>query len=71
MVWFFDRGSEQLTLQVGRNATSYELHVQHRDGTRTLAFAGSVEHLVEQIHAVPQALLAAGWRPRAQKSKAR
>lgn len=71
MVWFFDRGSEQLTLQIGRNAPRYELHVRRSDGTRVLAFVGAVDHLVEQLHAVPQALLAAGWRPRPQKSTGR
>lgn len=71
MTCFFDRGSECLTLQFGRNAASYEVHVRHPDGTRTLEFVGTAEQLVDQIYAVPQALLAAGWHLRAEKPSSR
>lgn len=66
MVWFFERGSERLRLAIRRNAAAYEVHVQQPDGTRTIEFVGAAQQLVEQIHAVPQALMAAGWRPRLQ-----
>lgn len=64
MVWLFERGSECLTLDIRRNAATYAVHVQHADGTRTLTFGGAAEQLVDQIHAVPQALIAAGWHLR-------
>lgn len=63
MVWFFERGSDSLTLEICPNAAAYEVHVQHAVGRRTLEFVGAAEQLVEAIHALPQALIAAGWRP--------
>ena len=63
MVWFFERGPECLTLDVCRNAAAYEVHVRQPDGTRTLEFSGEAQQLVEQIHAIPHVLIAAGWRP--------
>jgi hypothetical protein len=69
MTWFFDRGSERLILQVAREAATYELYVHHANGSRTLEFAGSAEHLVEQLHGLAQALVAAGWRPRPKKTR--
>jgi hypothetical protein len=66
VLWFFERGSEFLTLDVCRNAAAFEVHVQEPDGKRTVAFSGAANQLVEQIHSVPQALMAAGWRPRLQ-----
>jgi hypothetical protein len=66
VVWFFERGSECLTLDVRRDAAAFEVHVQEPDGRRTMAFSGAADQLVEQLHAVPQALVAAGWRPRPQ-----
>lgn len=64
MVWFFERGSDCLTFDICRNGGTYEVHVQHPDRTRTLVFVGTAEQLVDQIHAVPQALITVGWRPR-------
>jgi hypothetical protein len=66
MVWFFERGSERLHLAIRRNAAAYEVHVEQPDGTRSVEFVGAAKQLVEQIHAVPQALIAAGWCPRLQ-----
>lgn len=64
MMWFFERGTECLMLDVCQNAAAFEVHLQHPDGTRTLEFAGAAKQLVEHIDTIPQALIAAGWRPR-------
>jgi hypothetical protein len=64
MTWFFERGQERLTLDVCSNAAAYEVHVRQPNGTTTLEFSGEAQQLVEQIHAIPQALAAAGWHSR-------
>ncbi len=64
MVWLFERGSERLAVAISRNATAYEVHVQQPDGTRTLDFSGGAHQLVARLPLVPEALAAAGWRPR-------
>lgn len=66
MVWFFERGTDFLTLDICRHAAAYEVHVTHPDGTRTLESAGAAEQLVEHIDTISQALIAAGWHPRPQ-----
>lgn len=66
MVWFFERGTECLTLDVCQNAAAFEVHLKHPDGTRTLEFAGTAQQLVERMDAIPHALMAAGWQPRPQ-----
>jgi hypothetical protein len=64
MTWVFERGAEQLTWEVRRAADTYEIAVQQANGRSRVHQVGSATALIEQIDAVPQALLRAGWKAR-------
>ncbi len=64
MTWIFERGAEQLTWEVRRNAVAYEIAVCKADGSSRVQQLDTPNDLLSQIAVVPQALLRAGFRPR-------
>jgi hypothetical protein len=63
MIWFFERGIEQMTCEVRRRAAAYEIATWAADGTRTVRVAHSPAQLLEEMETLPQSLLRDGWQP--------
>lgn len=64
MVWWFERGTEQLSCEVRRNAATYDIVVRRSDGTRVVTPVATPQELLHRMETIPRSLLYGGWRPR-------
>jgi len=62
MIWFFVRDNECLKWEVRKNDSGFTVSLDHPGGSRSVQTISTPEQLLAQFHAVPQALLLAGWR---------
>jgi hypothetical protein len=63
MVWSFERGPQQLTCEVRKTLDAYEIATKAADGICSVQYIETAGELLEQIEAIPTALLRAGWQP--------
>lgn len=63
MIWFFERGPEQLTCEVRKTLDAYEIATNAADGTSSVHRLRTARQLLERMEAIPNALLRDGWTP--------
>lgn len=63
MVWFFDRGADELACEIRRGRQGFEVIVRGPEVTEVESIE-TPSALLDEIVRVPRALMSEGWRPR-------